>query len=305
MQTQEHQFNELDIRAVLLLKKRVVDEKDIQTYVNEISTYVNSLNYLYIYNMTNQDLTDFYKALKKFNNISYATVEDYGEVENYQMAYEQLIDSGWQYGVVLEQGYYYEEGDFLRLRKYAIEHIDKNIAVITALPLRGCEPFSRSGEEYRECKGCHLTGALVNLDIFNKIGGLKIEYYQSMFDYEYCLRAQKNNYKIILLENCVIRTTNYKIVEKRYFFMKFSSFEYDLMDLYYQTRNRFYLWEEYETINPEYVKLDKKLYKDERYDIKRSDPQYRDKFYMMEEAKYDYIRRITGKYKGGKESEKD
>ncbi len=126
-----------------------------------------------------------------------------------------------------------------------------------------------------------------------------------MFDYEYCLRAQKNNYKIILLENCVIRTTNYKIVEKRYFFMKFSSFEYDLMDLYYQTRNRFYLWEEYETINPEYVKLDKKLYKDEKYDIKRSDPQYRDKFYMMEEAKYGYIRRITGKYKGGKESEKD
>ena len=45
MQTQEHQFNELDIRAVLLLKKRFVDEKDIQTYVNEISTYVNSLNY--------------------------------------------------------------------------------------------------------------------------------------------------------------------------------------------------------------------------------------------------------------------
>ena len=45
--------------------------------------------------------------------------------------------------------------------------------------------------------------------------------------------------------------------------------------------------------------------KDEKYDIKRSDPQYRDKFYMMEEAKYDYIRRITGKYKGGKESEKD
>ena len=87
--------------------------------------------------------------------------------------------------------------------------------------------------------------------------------------------------------------------------MKFSSFEYDLMDLYYQTRNRFYLWEEYATVNPEYVKLDKKLYKDERYDIKRSDPQYRDKFYMMEEAKYDYIRRITGKYKGGKESEKD
>ena len=88
MQTQEHQFNELDIRAVLLLKKRVVDEKDIQTYVNEISTYVNSLNYLYIYNMTNQDLTDFYKALKKFNNISYATVEDYGEVVE-QYAYQK------------------------------------------------------------------------------------------------------------------------------------------------------------------------------------------------------------------------
>ena len=34
MQTQEHQFNELDIRAVLLLKKRVVTEKDHSYYIN-------------------------------------------------------------------------------------------------------------------------------------------------------------------------------------------------------------------------------------------------------------------------------
>ena len=299
MEKTTHQFNEIDVRAVLLIKKRIIDNIDMAQYVNEISSYINHIEHLYIYNMVNQDLSEFYQRLSKYKNISYAECEDYGEVMNYQIAYEQLIESNADFGMVIEQGYYFEESAFLDLRRHVIEHSSDNIAVITAMPLRGCETFSRSVEDYRPCMGCKLVGALVNLKIFKEIGSLKIDYYQSMFDYEYCLRVRSKGYNVIVMNNSVLRNCNYKIIEKRVFFTKLLTFDYDLMDLYYQTRNRYYLWDEYEKIDPKYVALDKKLFKNEKHEMKMRDPHYRDKFYILEEAKLDYIRKIKGKHPGG------
>ena len=36
--------------------------------------------------------------------------------------------------------------------------------------------------------------------------------------------------------------------------------------------------------------------------MKVRDRNYRDKFYMMNEAEYDYLRKVYGKYKGGNEN---
>ena len=58
-------------------------------------------------------------------------------------------------------------------------------------------------------------------------------------------------------------------------------------------------------IDPEFVKLDKKLYKGERHMLKVRDKNYRDKFYMMEEARFDYLKGLKGKYKGGNKNEKN
>lgn len=295
----QHQFNELKINAALIIQKRIIDSVDENEYLREISTYINEVDNLYIYNMTNQDLGEFYSKLKKYHNIFYTDCDDFGEVMNYQIIYDNFCEQGCDFGVILQQGYYYEEGAFLSLRRYAIEHNTSNIAVITPLPLRGCEMFTRNQEESRKCMGCNLVGSLVNMNLFKSSGGLKIEYYQSTFDYEYCIRMRKMGNSIILLQNQVLRNSNYKVLEKRVFFMKLMTYDYDLMDLYYQTRNRFYLWDEYKDIDKEYVKLDKKLYKQERHTIKIRDIHYRDKFYMMEEAKFDYLRGKKGKYNSG------
>lgn len=301
MEREKHQFNDLKISAALIIQKRMIDQIDMSEYVREISTYVNDVDNLYIYNMTNQDLTEFYEKLKKYHNILYTECEDLGEVANYQFIYENLIDVGCDFGVILQQGYYYEEGAFLSLRRYAIEHDVSKVAVITPMPLRGCEAFSRQEEETRKCMGCNLVGALVNLNIFQASGGFKLEYYQTTFDYEYCLRERQLGYHILVMQNQVLRNSNYKVLEKRWFFIKLQTYDYDLMELYYQTRNRFYLWDEYKNIDKAYVKLDKKLYKNERHTIKIRDKNYRDKLYMMEEAKYDYLKKRMGKYNNGGE----
>lgn len=301
MEKEQHQFHDLKISAALIIQKRMINKIDISEYVREISTYINEVDNLYIYNMTNQDLSEFYEKLKKYHHVLYAECEDLGEVANYQFIYENLVDEGCDFGVIMQQGYYYEEGAFLALRRYAIENDTSKTAIITPMPLRGCEAFTRQEEETRKCMGCNFVGVLMNLKLFKESGGFKLDYYQTTFDYEYCLRQRHLGYSIILMQNQVLRNSNYKVLEKRWFFIKLQTYDYDLMDLYYQTRNRFYLWDEYKDIDKTYVKLDKKLYRDERHTIKIRDKNYRDKLYMMEEAKYDYLRKKMGKYNNGGE----
>ena len=305
MEQQKHDFNEIKLNAALIINKRIVDNIEEAEYVRHIETYVRHVDNLYIYNLTNQDLSSFYERLQKHNNILYTNMEDYGEVQNYQFILEHMLDTNCDFSVILELGYYYEEDAFLTLRRYVTEHDTSKMAVVTPMPLRGCELFIVEVEDVRNCKGSNLVGALINMKIFQELSPLKLEYYQSMFDYEYCVRARLNGYNIVLLQNQVLRNQNYTIIEKKVFMVNLNTYDYDLMDLYYQTRNRFYLWDEYKDKDPAYVKLDKKLYKGERHMMKVRDRNYRDKFYMMEEAQYDYLKGIKGKYKGGQNNENE
>ena len=297
------QFKDIVVDVALIIDKRIGDEIEENEYVKHIETYIRQTDNLYIYNMTNQDLTSFYQKLEKYDNILYTNCENLGEVQNYQRILEYFLAKNCDFGVVMQQGYYYEEGAFLALRRYATEHDTSKIAVITPMPLRGCEPFLTQVEDERTCKGCNLVGTFINMHIFKELSPLKLEYNQSTFDYEYCLRARKNGYQVVLLQNQVLRNQNYRIVEKKFFFINLTTYDYDLVDLYYQTRNRYYLWDEYKDIDSDFVKLDKKLFKGERHMLKVRDKNYRDKFYMMEEAHFDYLKGKKGKYKGENKNE--
>ena len=224
-------------------------------------------------------------------------MDDFGEVQNYQFVLEHFQETKCDFGVILKLGYYYEEDSFLTMRRYVTENDSSKMAIVTPLPLRGCELFLTNVEDVRNCKGCNMVGTLINMKIFEELSPLKLEYYQSMFDYEYCIRARLKGYKILLFNNEVLRNINYRVVEKRYLFIKLSTYDKDPIDIYYEHRNRLYLWEEYAKIDPSFVKLDKKLAKEERHIMRWRDPAYRDKLAMFEKAESDFKHGIMGKIK--------
>ena len=57
------------------------------------------------------------------------------------------------------------------------------------------------------------------------------------------------------------------------------------------------LWKKYKNQDPEYISLDKKLFKAEKKEIRFKDKNYREKFDMIELGKLDYKKGIRGKYK--------
>ena len=111
------------------------------------------------------------------------------------------------------------------------------ISVLTPMPLFGCELHERKAEEYRAVKGCAAYGALLNLHIYKETRGIKTEYYQTTFDYDYCLQTRLLGYDVMLAQNQVLRKQNYRIITKKLGFITLSTFERDLLDIYYETRN--------------------------------------------------------------------
>lgn len=278
--------------TTLIITKKYFSTEEIKQTVKDIETYIEHTDKLIILNLSNQEITSLQEKLKRFPNIIYISDNDEGEVYNYHKAIKCANDYNADFATIMELGYFYGEGDYLKLKRYAIKNPD--ISIITPTPIFSCEEEKRQDIESREILGCHLIGTMINM-VYYKERGFKEKYYQTTFDYEYCLYQRSKNKKVILIINAFLKNANYRIIEKRILFWKIYTYDHDLLDIYYQTRNKHYLWDEYKLIDPKFVNLDKKEFKKEIKEMKAKDRHYKDKKAMMDRALIDYRLGITGK----------
>lgn len=282
--------------ANLFITKKIKDGEDVKKYASDIATYIPYVDKLIIYNMIKDDLTPFLQYISKYNNIEYAECTNYGEVNNYKRAMLKSKDENADFAVILEQDYFYEEDAFLSLKRIILDWNNGELpCVLSPFPKFTCEMFSPSEEELRTVKGVRLVGTFINVkDYFESDGFLDI-YYETTFDYDYCITSRINGKKIYVANNLVIRNRNFKILTKKILTFEISSYEKEPMKLYYETRNRYYLWEKFKYLDPEYISIDKKLFKGEKKEMSLCDSARLYKKDIMEEARKDAIRGLMGK----------
>lgn len=280
--------------TTLIITKKYFTSEEIKQTIKDIETYIEHTDKLIILNLSNQEINQLQEKLNRFPNIIYIDSTDDGQVYNYHKAISYANDYHADFVTIMELGYYYLESDYLKLKRFAIDNPD--VSIITPTPLFSCEEEKRQDIISREIMGCHLIGTMINIKYY-KERGFKEIYYQTTFDYEYCLYQRKNKRKIILLLNAFLKNANYKIIEKRVLFWKVYSYDHDLLDIYYETRNKHFLWDEYRLIDPEFVNLDKKEFKKEIKEMKTKDRRYKDKKTMIDRAMIDYRLGIMGKKK--------
>lgn len=286
----------LKLEIGYIIDRNIYTKEDIKQYLDNISTFLPNVDKMYIYNQTNFDLKDFIKEIPSHSKIEYASVPTLGEAEIYNELLNKAILDEANYITYIRPGYFYEESGLADLKKYLLNADTSKLAVLTPMPLLSCELHERKAEEYRSIKGCRLIGALLNVNIYKEHPGIKTEYYQTTFDYEYCLRIRSLGYDVFVAQNVPFRNQNYRTLTRRIGFIKLITYERDLMDVYYETRNRLYLWKKYEDIDYDYVKLDKKMYKREVEEMKIRDKNHRDKMLMISKAKEDFHNNKLGKY---------
>ena len=290
----------MKLTANLLLTKRIKEE-DISNYINDITTYISHVDKLIVYVMfqpkeEDLGLDKFYNGIARFKNIEVAECEDLGEVYNYKRAMLQAIEEKAEYTIILEQNYFYEEDAFLEMKRKLLNWTEPNKpCILSPHPKYTCEFFNSSIEEIRKVKGVHLVGAFINVSDYEESNGFEEIYYQTGFDYDYCLTSRINGKHIYVMNNCVLRNRNFKIITKKILTFEVSTYEKDAYYLYYETRNRYYLWEKFKNLDPEYVKIDQKLFKGEKREMTLCDKASLYKKDIMEQARKDAVRGIMGK----------
>ena len=151
----------MKVVASLIITKKYFTTEEIKQTVQDIETYIYHVEKLIIYNLSKYDIPEILNKLSKYDNIIEIKGNDLGQVYNYNNALALCYKEGADFGVILELGYFYEESDFLILKRFAIDNPDT--AIISPNPVLTCEEPHRLGIESREIKGCHLVGTLINL----------------------------------------------------------------------------------------------------------------------------------------------
>ncbi len=280
----------MKIIAGLFLNKKIETVSDIEKYTLDVMTYVNYVDKLLIFNNCGVKQDMFWDVLSRFHNVEYTDCPNYGEVCNYKLFMYQAVKGEYDYAIPLELDYYYEEDVFLNLKKILKKIIEEKgaPAVFTPYPMYTCEKEKQTSREYKEIMGCHLVGAFINVKEYAATSGFEEIYYQTTFDYDYCLMMRNNGKHIYVAENEIIRNRNYRVLEKRILTLHISTYEIGTYQLYYETRNRHYLWNKYEKTQTSYVKKDKKLYRGEKKEMILADKMSREKRKIMRQAIIDY-----------------
>lgn len=100
------------------------------------------------------------------------------------------------------------------------------------------------------------SGNLVKCGIFNKVGYFEDKLFIDYVDHEFCLRLNKNGYKLIQVEDAYLLHQLGKSSKKNLFIKKVGYTNHSYIRRYYITRNRMYMWKKYFREFPKFILKD-------------------------------------------------
>lgn len=232
-----------------------------------INTYLPFLEKLFVVDNSNKYNEELINELKNIEKVVYISLNgNQGIAKALNQGAESAINKGFSWCLTMDQDSCFDvQGiDTLIKSLHKIENLDKT-AIIAS---------SYSNEENKQPKGdlfdyqerfCVITsGNLLNLAIYQKLGGFLEKLFIDQVDHEYCLRAKKHRYKIIQLKNVYLNHSLGKVLklDPKAFLGHRSGYIslHSPIRVYYQTRNQWYVWNQYFLRFPLYMAKD--MYKE-------------------------------------------
>ena len=233
------------IAAVVVLYEPTDDE------IENINTYINEIDILYVIDNSKSNNLSIMPNNNKINYIF--NNENIGVSKALNMAAKKAIENNYKWLLTMDQDTRFKCDTILDMKK-AIENTNtENIGIIT--PWHNTKLKIQKPKERIDYPIEVMTsGNLVNLEIYQKIGGYKDWIFIDGVDIEYGLNLSSNGYKIMRL--------NYISIEHNLGNIKYVNFlwkkdilctNHNCIRRYYMMRNYLYIRDMYKSYNKEYV----------------------------------------------------
>ncbi len=219
-----------------------------ETIMDTINNYINEVDLLYLIDNSSNDNSSLFKN-KKIKYIP--NKENLGIAVALNMGARKAIKDGYDWLLTMDQDSTFSADSLSKLIKYAYSLDYEKVGIVSPWH-HTKEVTNRPIKESEELMDVMTSGNLLNLKIYEKLGGFKEWLFIDSVDIEYCLNLNKNGYKVIRYNESELihELGDIKIVHILNRNLVCSNHNY--IRRYYICRNVNYVAKMYEDIYPEY-----------------------------------------------------
>ncbi len=216
-------------------------------YIDNIKSYIDDIDELYVIDNSpkRNKLFEDKKINYIFNN------DNLGVAKALNMAAKESIKNGYKWLLTMDQDTKFNSGVMKRMIDYISNNDCSNTGIV--VPWHNTKLDIKKSKDIIDNPLTVMTsGNLVNLDIYEKIGGYNEDFFIDGIDIEYCLKLKKNKYNIVRLNDVEIMHDLGDIEYHKFLGKTFLTTNHNYIRRYYISRNYNYIKRDYYDIAPEY-----------------------------------------------------
>ena len=237
----------------------MVDKKDIvaivvtyniekQEILKNIETYKNFVDKVIL--VDNSDKENDLKEIE--DNIAYIKLNgNLGIAKALNDGIEYAISNNYKFALTMDQDSKFSNN----LIEEYIKYYNDNIIIYSPNYIIDRKKEKKYNYSTEEMYWTMTSGNLLNLELYKQIGKFREDFFIDGVDYEYCLRARKNGYKILQCNNAklihnpgITKTKKILWIDYKYGYMS-------PIRMYYQVRNLSAIAKEYNSIKAKIIIL--------------------------------------------------
>lgn len=200
--------------------------------INNISTYIEDVDILYI--IDNSEGKSNKNRIPQNKKIQYVfNNENVGVATALNVGAKKAISDGYKWLLTMDQDSSFKPNVIKKMKDVIISRDMSNVGIVT--PWHNTKLIDKKPEtEFDNPNDVMTSGNIINLDIYEKIGGFKDWLFIDGIDIEYCLNLHSQGYDILRINSIEI--------------------DHNLGDLFYKTRkNKLYLCTNHNAIRRYYI----------------------------------------------------
>jgi|WetSurMetagenome_2_1015567.scaffolds.fasta_scaffold01540_7 rhamnosyltransferase len=263
--------------------------------ISNILSYLDQLELLYIIDNSepeNQIVNIDFAAYP--NVIQINNKHNIGLASALNKTAEQAIRDGYEFLLTMDQDGTISQ-DYIKNMSLILEK-DKKIGILSPFVVHTENPQKPTVMGVENINVAMTSGSIIRLSAFKEAGGFLDKFFIDYVDNEYCLRIHKLGYKVLRLNSVFLYHKLGETERRKFLFTSVFPTNHSPIRWYYRTRNRMYVYKNYKTTFPDYIKFDKKVFLKDFIKILLYEPYKVEKIKMIVLGYKDYRKNKFGKY---------
>ena len=261
--------------------------------IEKINNYISSVNRLYVVDNSDDETI----RIESTNKIEYIKLNsNKGIAYALNVGAKKAIDEGYEFLLTMDQDSKVTSEIVDGMKEYLEKHDTKKIGLVS--PYQDIDAKDdKKNKDVEEMIEVMTSGNIINLKAYQDIGGFKDWLFIDCVDTDYCMNLHKHGYKVLRLNNIVMKHELGNLVVHKLFGKEYPCYNHNPIRRYYIVRNNMYICDMYGDMYPDYCAWLKRVQKGQVKRILAFEKNKFRKLRMMLKGYRDYKKGIKGKLK--------